>query len=190
MPLPDPEDAAVVDVGEAALPIKDDRLTEVEGAGVDGAGVVWLMPLTEARGAEAVNGEDLVPAGLGSFNVVAVESATERETEEEEVEVSIWATVLVDGPVGLRMRRWDFGTCLISFLAGGLVGAVTAIGEVDVLVWLSVFPMREAASAEVFMTNGAASERASSPSITGDEAVPKDVLRRIVVALRLAKSFI
>jgi hypothetical protein len=30
----------------------------------------------------------------------------------------------------------------------------------------------------------------SSPSITGDEAIPNDVLRRIVVALRLAKSFI
>jgi len=46
-----------------------------------------------------------------------------------------------------------------------------------------------AASTELSNPDGDVSEMTSSASVTGDEAVPKDVLRRIVVALRLAKSF-
>lgn len=187
MLLPEPEEAAAALVLEAALPIKEDRLPE-GGVGADEV-VVWLMPPTEGSGAEVVNGEDFVPVDPDSFEVAGAEAAADEKEAEWEGVASTVATGLFEDREGFRISRWDFGAGFDSFLAGN-VGDVVKEGA-GVAARPSVLPERAAASTEeAFRRKGEASEMTSSPSITGDEAVPKEVLRRIVVALRVAKSFV
>jgi hypothetical protein len=130
MLLPELEEAAAAFVVGATLPMRDDRLPE--GDVVVGGGIgVWLELPTEARAAEVVNGEDLVPIDPDSFEVAGAEVAGEGEIEGEGVGVTV-ATVLVEDPVGLRMRRWVLGACLESFFAGGV--GVDAVAEEAVAV--------------------------------------------------------
>lgn len=185
MLLPELEEAAAAFVVGATLPMREDRLPEGDVVVCAGIGV-WLAFPTEARGAEVVNGEDLVPVDPDSFEVAGVEVASEGEIEGEGVGGTV-ATVLVEDPVGLRMRRWVLGACLESFFPRSL-GIDAVVVEAVAVVWLE--EESAAASTELSNPDGDVSEMTSSASVTGDEAVPKDVLRRIVVALRLAKSFI